>query len=118
MRFRFLQSLFTTAPTQAGKFDKDLMLRAIERVVDGTEQLEQISLTLDHMNTKVPPQLTPGREHPDVRRDGAGRRASAHRPVHPLSQPRTPPATRLSRGGAPVSLMGWLRRRRAEPSYD
>ena len=37
MRFRFFQSLFTTASSQAGKFDKDLMLRAIERVVDGTD---------------------------------------------------------------------------------
>ncbi|HYQ91441.1 MAG TPA: hypothetical protein VES89_05030 [Candidatus Competibacteraceae bacterium] len=35
--FRFLQSLFTTASSQAGKFDKELMLRAIERVVDGTD---------------------------------------------------------------------------------
>ncbi len=37
MRFRFLQSLFTAAPSQAGQFDKSLILQAIERVVDGTD---------------------------------------------------------------------------------
>lgn len=37
MAFRFLQSIFTSAPIQPGKFDKDLMLRAIERLVDGTD---------------------------------------------------------------------------------
>jgi hypothetical protein len=36
MAFRFLQSLFTGA-NQPGKFDKELMLMAIERVVDGTD---------------------------------------------------------------------------------
>lgn len=36
MAFRFLKSLFTGA-NQAGKFDKELMLRGIERVVDGTD---------------------------------------------------------------------------------
>lgn len=36
MAFRFLQSIFTS-PNQPGKFDKDLMLRGIERVVDGTD---------------------------------------------------------------------------------
>jgi hypothetical protein len=36
MAFRFLQSLFTGV-SQPGKFDKDLMLRGIERVVDGTD---------------------------------------------------------------------------------
>lgn len=36
MAFRFLQSIFT-GPNQPGKFDKDLMLRGIERVVDGTD---------------------------------------------------------------------------------
>ena len=36
MAFRFLQSLFTDA-NQPGKFDKELMLMAIERVVDGTD---------------------------------------------------------------------------------
>ncbi|HRZ06660.1 MAG TPA: hypothetical protein P5102_11015 [Candidatus Competibacteraceae bacterium] len=36
MAFRFLQSLFTGA-SQPGKFDKELMLMAIERVVDGTD---------------------------------------------------------------------------------
>ena len=34
MAFRFLQSIFS-GPTEPGKFDKDLMLRGIERVVDG-----------------------------------------------------------------------------------
>jgi hypothetical protein len=37
MRFRFLRSLFTAAPSQAGKYDKSLILRAIERVADGTD---------------------------------------------------------------------------------
>lgn len=37
MVFRFLHSIFTAAPIQPGKFDKDLMLRGIERVVDGTD---------------------------------------------------------------------------------
>lgn len=37
MRFRFLQSIFTATSTQAGKFDKSLILMAIERVVDGTD---------------------------------------------------------------------------------
>ena len=37
MRFRFLQSIFTATPSQAGKFDKSLILKAIERVVDGTD---------------------------------------------------------------------------------
>lgn len=37
MQFRLLQSLFTAAPSQADKFDKSLMLRAIERVVDGVD---------------------------------------------------------------------------------
>ncbi len=36
MAFRFLQALFTGA-SEPGKFDKELMLRAIERVVDGTD---------------------------------------------------------------------------------
>jgi hypothetical protein len=36
MAFRFLQSLFSST-SQPGKFDKELMLRAIERVVDGTD---------------------------------------------------------------------------------
>jgi hypothetical protein len=36
MAFRFLQSIFSSAKPP-GKFDKDLMLRAIERVVDGTD---------------------------------------------------------------------------------
>ena len=42
MRFRFLQSLFTTAPSQAGQFDKSLILQAIERVVDGTDPDDQV----------------------------------------------------------------------------
>jgi len=37
MVFRFLQSIFTSAPGQPDKFDKNLMLMAIERVVDGTD---------------------------------------------------------------------------------
>lgn len=37
MVFRFLQSIFTAAPTEPEKFDKDLMLKAIERVVIGTD---------------------------------------------------------------------------------
>lgn len=36
MAFRFLQSIFSGA-SEPGKFDKDLMLRGIERVVDGTD---------------------------------------------------------------------------------
>ena len=36
MAFRFLQSIFS-GTSQPGKFDKDLMLRGIERVVDGTD---------------------------------------------------------------------------------
>jgi len=36
MPFRLLQSIFSGA-TQPGKFDKELMLRGIERVVDGTD---------------------------------------------------------------------------------
>jgi hypothetical protein len=36
MAFRLLQSIFTGA-SEPGKFDKDLMLRGIERVVDGTD---------------------------------------------------------------------------------
>ena len=36
MAFRFLQSIFSGA-SQPGKFDKELMLRGIERVVDGTD---------------------------------------------------------------------------------
>jgi len=36
MPFRLLQSIFSGAP-QPGKFDKELMLRGIERVVDGTD---------------------------------------------------------------------------------
>jgi hypothetical protein len=36
MAFRLLQSIFSGAP-QPGKFDKELMLRGIERVVDGTD---------------------------------------------------------------------------------
>lgn len=36
MAFRFLKSLFTGI-NEPGKFDKELMLRAIERVVDGTD---------------------------------------------------------------------------------
>jgi hypothetical protein len=36
MAFRLLQSIFSSS-SQPGKFDKDLMLRAIERVVDGTD---------------------------------------------------------------------------------
>jgi hypothetical protein len=36
MAFRFLQSIFS-GPSEPGKFDKDLMLRGIERVVDGTD---------------------------------------------------------------------------------
>jgi hypothetical protein len=36
MAFRILQSIFSGA-AQPGKFDKDLMLRGIERVVDGTD---------------------------------------------------------------------------------
>jgi hypothetical protein len=37
MRCRYFQYIFTTAPIQAGQFDKSLMLKAIERVVDGTD---------------------------------------------------------------------------------
>lgn len=36
MAFHFLHSIFT-GPNQPGKFDKELMLRGIERVVDGTD---------------------------------------------------------------------------------
>ena len=36
MAFRFLQSIFSGS-SQPGKFDKELMLAAIERVVDGTD---------------------------------------------------------------------------------
>ena len=36
MAFHFLHSIFT-GPNQSGKFDKELMLRGIERVVDGTD---------------------------------------------------------------------------------
>ena len=36
MAFRLLQSIFSGA-SQPGKFDKELMLRGIERVVDGTD---------------------------------------------------------------------------------
>ena len=36
MAFRFLHSIFSGA-SQPGKFDKELMLRGIERVVDGTD---------------------------------------------------------------------------------
>ena len=36
MAFRLLQSIFSGS-SQPGKFDKDLMLRGIERVVDGTD---------------------------------------------------------------------------------
>ena len=36
MPFRFLHSIFSGA-SQSGKFDKELMLRGIERVVDGTD---------------------------------------------------------------------------------
>ncbi|MFZ1640941.1 MAG: hypothetical protein WAV07_05780 [Candidatus Contendobacter sp.] len=36
MAFRFLQSIFS-GPSQPSKFDKELMLRGIERVVDGTD---------------------------------------------------------------------------------
>lgn len=36
MAFRFLQSIFSGS-SQPSKFDKELMLRAIERVVDGTD---------------------------------------------------------------------------------
>lgn len=37
MAFRFLYSIFATTPSQPAKFDKALMLRAIERAVDGTD---------------------------------------------------------------------------------
>lgn len=37
MKFRFLHSIFTATPSQAAKFDKSLILRGIERVVDGTD---------------------------------------------------------------------------------
>ena len=37
MVFRFLQSIFATAPTPSGKFDAALIRAAIERVVDGTD---------------------------------------------------------------------------------
>ena len=36
MAFRLLQSIFSGS-SQPSKFDKDLMLRGIERVVDGTD---------------------------------------------------------------------------------
>ena len=36
MAFHFLHSIFT-GPNQPGKFAKELMLRGIERVVDGTD---------------------------------------------------------------------------------
>ncbi len=37
MAFRFLQSIFSAAPSQPGKYDKELILAAIEWVVDGTD---------------------------------------------------------------------------------
>ena len=76
MAFRFLQSLFTGA-NQTGKFDKELMLRAIERVVDGTDPRlravshyrpklwESVEHAIDYVVTLVntlPPAITADRQ--------------------------------------------------------
>ncbi|HRY16566.1 MAG TPA: hypothetical protein P5330_11930, partial [Candidatus Competibacteraceae bacterium] len=76
MAFRFLQSLFTGV-NQPSKFDKELMLRGIERVVDGTDPRlravshyrrklwEPVECTIDFVVTFVnalPPAITADRQ--------------------------------------------------------